>query len=151
MSVEKDFKELVSIAKEFLQAVTGELDLYTSEKGEIVEKGRQVILLTPAHIQYARYGRGPGKNPPFKNILDFVMKEKIQFENLTQEGTAAAIQFSIGKNGTKNWVPNAPSALEEAIQKHLEEYLVELSGGLSVIINDEVNSIYKQIDFKHII
>jgi len=151
MSAKTDFKELVAIAKEFLQAVTGELDPYTSEKGQIEEHGRQVVLLTPSHIQYARYGRGPGKKPPFQNILDFVKKENIKFENQTENGTAWAIQNSISIHGTKNWVPNAPSALEEAIYKHMEEYLVDVSKELLIIINDEVNSIYKQIIFKDIV
>lgn len=151
MFADKDFKELLLIAEEFLKAVTSELDPYSKTKGELRVEEEKVILLTPSHIQYARYGRGPGKKPPFQEILDWVKTEKIKFENSTEEGTAWAIQNSIGRNGTKNWVPNAPSFLEESIEKHLKEYQVELGNKLTILIQDEVNSIYKQIDFKNIL
>jgi hypothetical protein len=59
MSVSSDFNELVEIAKEFLQAVSKEMDPYSKEKGEVKVEGTKVILLTPSHIQYAKYGRGP--------------------------------------------------------------------------------------------
>ena len=151
MFAEKEFKELLLIAEEFLRAVSSEMDPYSKTKGEVVVEEDKVILLTPSHIQYARYGRGPGKKPPFQEILDWVKTEKIKFENSTEEGTAWAIQNSIGRNGTKNWVPNAPSFLEDSIEKHLKEYQVELGNKLTILIQDEVNSIYKQIDFKNIL
>lgn len=150
MFADKDYQELLLIAKEFLKAVSSEMDPYSKTKGEVIVEEDRVILLTPSHIQYARYGRGPGKKPPFQEILDWVKTEKIKFDNSTEEGTAWAIQNSIGKNGTKNWVPNAPSFLEESIKKHLKEYQVELGNKLTILIQDEVNSIYKQIDFKDI-
>jgi len=147
----KDFQELMNIAMEFLRAVSGEMDPYTKTKGVVEQEGNKAYLLTPSHIQYARYGRGPGKNPPFKDIFDWVKAEGIKFGNLNEEGTASAIQFSIGHKGTKNWVPNAPSFLDESIQKHMQEYQIELGQKLLVIINDEVNSIYKQIDLSKIL
>jgi hypothetical protein len=151
MSVKtREFKELMLIAKEFLKAVTGELDPWTKEKGEIKEDGYKAILLTPSHIQFARYGRGPGKKPPFEDILKWVKEEGIKFQGQTETGTAFAIQNSIGLNGTKNWVPNAPSFLDEAIEKHFKEYQIKLGQKLTVIINDEVNSIYKKIDMSKI-
>jgi len=148
--LDKEFRELMEISKEFLGAVTGELDPWTKTKGEIGDEGTKVYLLTPSHIQYARYGRGPGKNPPFKDIFDWVKAEGIKFGNLDEKGTATAIQFSIGHKGTSNWVPNAPSFLEESILKHMEEYQIELGRKLIVIINDEVNNIYKQLDLSKI-
>jgi hypothetical protein len=150
MSVSSDFNELVEIAKEFLQAVSKEMDPYSKEKGEVKVEGTKVILLTPSHIQYAKYGRGPGKRPPFQDIYDWVKAEGIQFQDLSTEGTAWAIQTSIGKNGTKNWVPNAPNFLEESINKHFEEYQVLMSQKLIVLINDEVNNIYKKIDLTNV-
>lgn len=150
MFANKDYQELLLIAKEFLKAVSSEMDPYSKIKGEVIVEEDRVILLTPSHIQYAKYGRGPGKKPPFQEILDWVKTEKIKFDNSTEEGTAWAIQNSIGKNGTKNWVPNAPSFLEESIEKHLREYQVELGSKLTILIQDEVNSIYKQIDFRDI-
>lgn len=150
MSANKDFKELMEIAIEFLKAVTGELDLYTKTKGEVFEEGYKAVLLTPSHIQYARYGRGPGKKPPFESIFKWVKEEGIKFQGTDERGTAFAIQNSIGIHGTKNWVPNAPSFLEESISKHMDEYQILLGQKLLVIINDEVNSIYKQLDYKNI-
>lgn len=150
MSAKRDFKELMEISLEFLKAVTGELDPYTRTKGEVYQDGYKAVLLTPSHIQYARYGRGPGKRPPLDDILQWVKEQGIKFEKLSEVGTAFAIQNSIGKHGTKNWVPNAPSFLEEAIDKHMDEYQILLGQKLIVIINDEVNSIYKQMNYKNI-
>jgi len=153
MSAKEEFDELLEIAKEFLQVVTGELDKYSSTKGEIhVDSGRRrIILLTPSHIQFARYGRGPGKKPPFESILEWVKRENIKFENSSQDGTAWAIQNSIGLHGTKNWVPNAPSFLEETLQTHMKEYQERIGKKLVVVINDKVNQIYKEINFKDIL
>lgn len=151
MSAKEDFKDLMAIAGEFLEAVTGELDPYTKEKGVVDVGEARAILLTPSHIQFARYGRGPGKNPPLDNILQWVKEEGIKFEKLSEQGTASAIQFSIGKHGTKNWVPNAPNALEEALTKHMEDYMDKLSKATVVKINDQVNGIYKQMNFKDLI
>ena len=150
MSAKTEFKELVEIAREFLEAVSKEMDSHSKVKGIIKEEGSKVILLTPSHIQYAKYGRGPGKKPPFQDIFEWVKSEGIKFQDATPEGTAWAIQTSIGKHGTKNWVPNAPSFLEESINKHFEEYNVLMGNKLAVIINDEVNKIYKQIDLTNI-
>lgn len=151
MSAEKDFRELMGIATEFLKAVTGELDPFTKTKGVIKEEGYKAILLTPSHIQFARYGRGPGKRPPLDNILEWVKSEGIKFEKLDDRGTAFAIQTSIGLRGTKNFVPNAPSFLDESISKYFKEYQIKLGQKLLVQINDEVNSIYKQINLSNIL
>lgn len=151
MFAKDSYQELVEIAKEFLQAVSSEMDPYSKVKGEVQVEGTKVVLLTPSHIQYAKYGRGPGKNPPFEDIYNWVKSEGIKFDDTTLEGTAYAIQNSIGKRGTKNWEPNAPSFLEQSINKHLQEYQVLLGQKLIVSINDEVNKIYKKIDLSNII
>lgn len=148
---DKDFEELMLIAREFLQAVSDEMDPYTKEKGIIQQEGKKTILLTPAHIQYARYGRGPGKKPPFESIFKWVKEEGIKFQGTDERGTAFAIQASIGKKGTKYYTPNAPSFIEESINAHLQEYQIKLGQKLTVIINDEVNDIYKQIDLSGIL
>lgn len=137
------------IAVEFLKTVTAQLDPYTSEKGviEVREKGdkKEAVLLTPSHIQFARYGRGPGKNPPLDPLLEWVKKNNVQFGNSSERGTAFALQKMIAKNGTKNWVKNAPNALEEAIKANLEEYNNKLASQLTVTISDSVNQIYKTV------
>jgi hypothetical protein len=151
MSVkDEDFQDLMAIAGEFLEAVSAELDPYTENKGFVEVGETKAILLTPSHIQFAKYGRGPGKKPPLDNILEWVKKEGITFEKLSDRGTAFAIQASIGKNGTQNWVPNAPNALEEAIRNHMEEYSDKMGKAIAIKINDQVNGIYKQINFKNI-
>ena len=145
MPVKAPEKGLVDIAREFLEKVTFQLDAHTSQKGEIIVEGREVSLLTPAHIQYAIYGRGPGKKPPLDPILDWIKGESIQFGGMDKEGTAFAIQAAIGKNGTRHWVPNAPNALEEAINENFDEYNKQLAQSLSVVIQDQTADIYKQI------
>lgn len=150
MSVSKssDYKDLIEIAGEFLKMVTGELDPHTKEKGVIKMEGTRAILLTPSHIQFAKYGRGPGKNPPFENILKWVQAENIRFDNSTDRGTAFAIQLSIGKKGTSNWVPGAPNALEEAFDMHSAEYSKKLGQEFLALVNKETRRIYKQVKKK---
>lgn len=114
----------VKVAKEFLQLVAGELDPYTTEKSRIkVNNYLSVSILTPAHVQFAKYGRGPGKPPPMDAIEKWVKYEGIIIGNLSTRGTAYVIAKSIGEKGTKNWVPGAPDALTEALNKHLFEYV----------------------------
>lgn len=114
----------VKVTKEFLQMVAGELDPYTTEKSQIkVNNYLSLSIFTPAHVQFAKYGRGPGKRPPMDAIEQWVKYEGIIIGNLSQKGTAYVIAKSIGDKGTKNWVPNAPDAVTEAINKHLFEYI----------------------------
>ncbi len=133
---------LIDIAAEFLNAIKGDLDKYTTRKGSIERTGQNAVtLLTPAHIQFAKYGRGPGKQPPHKAILDWVKREGVIFPDSTAEGTAWAIAKSIAKNGTKNYVPNAPNAMEESISKYYSDYLGQLSSIFTIAVNDEVKEI----------
>ena len=137
----------IDIAEAFLKAVSGELDPHTKEKGVVVidSDGQSVTLFTPAHIQFAIYGRGPGKKPPLDNILKWVITEGIIFGDSTAEGTAFAIQASIGKNGTKNWVPNAPNALQEAVNDNLQKYYDEVGDRSLQVINEEMDKIYEEV------
>jgi hypothetical protein len=138
-------KELLVIAKDFLRLVSGELDQYTSEKG-IIEMGKsEVTLFAVSHIQFAKYGRGPGKKPPFQNILDFVKKERIKFEGTDERGTAFAIQASIGKKGTKNYVKNAPNALEEAIELNYNTLNEKMSKQLMVFYQKQIGETLEAI------
>lgn len=117
----------VKIAKEFLMAVKGELDPYTTAKNEVkVKNFFTVELLTPAHIQFARYGRGPGKRPPINAILQWVQEKRITSPK-DALGTAYAIANSISKKGTSNYVPNAPNFLEAMLEKHMANYLNKLN------------------------
>jgi hypothetical protein len=144
----EDYNGLFKLVKEFLLLTTSELDEYTSEKGDIKVEGSQITLFTPAHIQYARYGRGPGKRPPFEVILDFVKKNGILFDNTDEKGTAFAIQASIGKNGTIGYTKNAPNFLEETLNKNFVQYQDKLSGALKVIVQEQVNQIVTVVKFK---
>lgn len=134
--------EFVDIARQFLFMVSGEIEPYVSDKPEIKVSRNTVTLFAPEHFQFAKYGRGPGKQPPVNKILDFVKKKGIIFENSTQEGTAWAIAKSIAKKGTKGYTPNAPNAFEEAINKHLKDYADEISKHLSTVAERETNNIY---------
>ena len=114
----------VSIAKEFFLAVKGELDPHTTQKSEIkVNNYLSVSLFTPEHIQFAKYGRGPGKPPPINAILKWVQKKGIIKGGQNAKGAAFAIARSIGKNGTIGYTPNAPNAMEEALNKHIKKYV----------------------------
>lgn len=142
----EDLRELLLIAKDFFKLVNGDLDKYTDEKGIIKVEESRVILFTASHIQFAKYGRGPGKKPPFDSILEFVKKENIKFEGTDERGTAFAIQASIGKNGTKNFVRNAPNALEEALNKNLEDMNDKMSKYLKVSYQREFDGVFKNLD-----
>ena len=138
--------KMIDIAREFLEMVSKELDPYTSNKGYIKEEGDgKITLLTPSHIQFAKYGRGPGKPPPFDTIFDWVKKEGIIFDGTDAEGTAWAITKSIGKKGTLNWQPNAPNAMDEAITTHIDSYNEKLANMLAVQINDNLQETYRKL------
>lgn len=137
----QDNAELLEIAKQFLEQVTADLDPYTSKKGVIKVGNNQVTLFTPDYVQFAKYGRGAGKKPPLQFILDWVKSKNIRFENSTDKGTAFAIQASIAKNGTLNYVKNAPNAIEEAINKNLDSFNQQMGEALKVQIQREVNQI----------
>ena len=137
--------ELYLIAKEFLEKVTSELDPFTKTDGVIKKEGNKAILLTPSHIQFAKYGRGPGKKPPLDPILKWVKSEGIIFDGTSEKGTAFAIQASIGKKGTKNWVKGAPNALTEAITNNIDSFNKAANNSMSVVINDLMIKEYEKI------
>lgn len=145
MSTQTDFSELLSIASEFLKLVSGELDPYTSKKGIIEVGNTEVKLFTVEHIQFAKYGRGAGKPPPFKDIFEYVKEKGIRFNDTDQEGTAWAIVNSISKKGTSNYVPNAPNALDEAIKKHYATFNKEMAAKIKVVVNDDINAAYNKL------
>ncbi len=134
----------VEIAEDFLKAVTAELDKHTSQKGVIETNNQKVTLFTPAHIQFAVYGRGPGKQPPIDNILKWVTQQGIIFEGSTKEGTAWAIAKSISKKGTKNWVPDAPNALQEAIDSNIEVYYDNVNKKVTKITTEGLDELYQK-------
>ena len=137
----------VSIAKDFLLLVKKELDPHTTQKSEIkVENFLSVSLFTPSHIQFAKYGRGPGKPPPINAILEWVKKKGVIIGNNNAMGTAYVIARSIGKKGTKNYVANAPNAMEEALEKHLQFYANRIN---AKHVDDTVINTNKEYD-KHL-
>lgn len=147
--------EFLVIAEAFLKAVSGELDPSTEEKGIIVvdKEGNSVSLFTPSHIQFAKYGRGPGKQPPVDDILKWVSKKGIVSGVKEQLGMAWGIAISISKNGTKNWVPNAPNALQEAIDNNIQKYYDDTNKEVVKIESEKIDKILreefpKEIEFK---
>lgn len=144
-NIKEEEKSFLQTAAYFLRAVSKELDPYTSHKGKISLRGNKITLETPAHIQFAKYGRGPGKNPPLDPILAWVKSEGIIYENSTEEGTAIAIQLSIGKKGTKGYKKNAPNALEEAVNLYLEDFNKEFADMITISIKKDVDKIYQEV------
>lgn len=135
----------VSIAKEFFKAVALDLDPYTTENSKInVDNFKSVSLTTVRHIQFAKYGRGPGKQPPVNEILKFVKKKGIIFKGLTERGTAWAIAKSISKKGTKNWKPNAPNAIEEAINNNILDYYKRITNFTIETQFEQLQEIYEK-------
>ena len=134
----------IRLAEAFLKKIAQESDQYTSKKSEIKVSQDSVILFTPDYLQFAKYGRGPGKKPPLDNILAFVKSRGIIFDGTDQRGTAFAIQASIGKKGTANWVPNAPNALQEMINNNLGEYYKDLNVEIMAKETEEVNKIWEE-------
>ena len=140
--------EFLDIAEDFLKAVTSEFDPYTSTKGVIVKNdGEQsVSLFTPSHIQFAKFGRSPGKQPPVDEILKWVTTSGvIQYGSQKEAlGTAWAIAKSISKKGTSNYVPNAPDVFEEAIDLHIGKFVDEVSKRVVKITFDDVDDILEK-------
>lgn len=132
----------VKITKEFLMLVKGDLDQYTTQKSTIkVNNFKSLSLFTPAHLQFARYGRGPGKMPPLDPLIEWVSKKGIVSGGPSEaRGAAFAIAKSISKKGTKNYVPNAPNALEEALDKHMNTYVTKIN---EKHVNDTVRKLEK--------
>ena len=118
----------VAIARGFLSMVAGELDPHTSQKAKIkVNNFNSVSIFTAKHIHFAKYGRGPGKNPPLDEIVKWVSQKGIVKSGGSIRGTAFMIAKSIGEKGTKNYVAGAPDALTEAFGKHNAKYLAALA------------------------
>lgn len=143
----KRLKRYYKIVDTYLQAVAIELNQYSKHKSTVAvnEKEGVVALTMPAHIQFARYGRGPGKKPPFANILKWVQEEKIKFENSTDKGTAFAIQASIGKHGTKNHVANAPDFVQEVLKEKYNTFTTFFNSELGNSMDDYLNLIFKSV------
>jgi hypothetical protein len=135
----------VSITREFLMLVKGDLDQYTTQKSTIkVNNFLSLSLFTPAHLQFAKYGRGPGKMPPLDPLIEWVSKKGIVSGGPSQaRGAAFAIAKSISKKGTKNYVPNAPNALEEALNKHMNTYVTKVN---EKHVNDTIKKLDKSYD-----
>lgn len=139
--------DLTFIAREFLAMVGNKLDKHTSEKSFVEIGIADVTLFTPSHIQFAAYGRGPGKKPPLDPILKWIKREGIIFSGTDERGTAFAIQNSISKKGTKNWQPNAPNVIDEAIKDEISKYSQALAAMFVIQVNDEVKE-FNQKNFK---
>jgi len=150
MSRSKKGETFVDIAREYIKLMTGELQPYTSEKITVlIDSENKVSFFTPKHMQFAKYGRGPGKQPPLEAMLDFVTKGRIQFRDArgrftTYESTAWAIAKSIAKKGTSNWKPGAPDALQEALDKGNKAYLKQLSNFTKKKTLEELQLIYRE-------
>jgi uncharacterized protein YciU (UPF0263 family) len=143
----------IQLTRAFLEKVAKASDEHTTEKSYITEESDGLKLVTPDYLQYAVYGRGPGKAPPISAMMDFVKAKGIIFDNMDQRGTAFAIAASIAKKGTSNWVPNAPNVLEEFIQENISEYYTELNIQLLDKENKDISEIFSrtiptQIKFK---
>ena len=135
----------VSIAKQFYKAVASELDPHTTQKSKTkVNSYKSVTLETVKHIQFAKYGRGPGKKPPVNEIVKWLKTKGIVKTDKEALGTAFAIAKSIAENGTKNYKPNAPNAIEEALNKHILLYSKQLNSFVIDTQYTDLNRLYEE-------
>ena len=137
--------EFQQLATDFLTLVTSELDPHTSNKGRIKGSSEEVSLYTPSHIHFAKYGRASGKPPPFASIYKWVKNRGILFTGKTPQQTATAIMWSIAKNGTKNFQPGKPDALQEAITIHADNFNKELADYSLVEFDKWIKDEYRKI------
>lgn len=135
--------DLKDIAIEFLKLVKKDLDKSTTRKGRIESDKDSITLFTPSHIQFARYGRGAGKMPPIEPLVDWVKQKGLVKSNKEALGTAWAIAKSISKKGTKNYVKNAPNAIEEAIDKYFRPYQDKLNEKYIDTLSEELEEKYR--------
>ena len=126
------------IARSFLEAVTSDLDTYTSIKGKIYGDSDSMTLETPDHIQWAFAGRGKGKRPPLEAMLELVRSKNIIFDGKDEKGTAFALQAIIAKKGTKNHKPNAPDIMETTVAKYQKKYEKELGDSILIDIDNKL-------------
>ena len=143
----------VGTAKAFLSLVAGELDPHTSQKSITkVNSFNSVSFFTPKHIHFAKYGRGPGKQPPLDEIEKWVSQKGIVGSGGSVRGTAFMIAKSIGERGTKNYVANAPDALTEAFEKYMSGYLaalaVDTQKSQAALVQKEAQRAYKLNKYK---
>jgi hypothetical protein len=144
---------LVDIAREFLEIVNNDLNKYTSENGWVTTDQTGATLFTPAHIQFAKYGRGPGKMPPIDPLVSWIKKKGIVTDDKEAKGMAFAIAKTISRKGTINYVPNAPNAIEEALTQHIGVFNEKLLKLFSVEVAKETKQVAERIivpleDFK---
>ncbi len=144
--------DFMIVATAFLTAVASELDPHTDDKGRIRESSStNVALYEPEYIQFAKYGRGPGKKPPLDPILAWVRKNGVNFGHSTERGTAFAIQKWIGEHGTKNFVVNAPDAIGEAVEKYVSQFEDDLSRTMVKSIELEIYSTLENMHLEKVI
>lgn len=139
----------VAVTRAFLQLVKGELDQHTTEKSTVkVNNYLSLSLFTPAHVQFAAHGRGPGKAPPLDPLIEWVQQKGIVSSGDLKGARGAAFQIarSIGKKGTKGYTPNAPNVLEEAVNKHMELYMNTVN---NKHVKDTIDKLDKEYD-KHL-
>jgi hypothetical protein len=137
------------VTRQFLSMVAGELDPHTSEDSEIdVISPFEIVLLTPSHAHWAKYGRGPGK---IKNgvIEEWVAEKGIDF-GFGQKSAAFVIKRSISKKGTIAWRNTGQIkdkqgnyAIKEAFNKHEAFYNVALGNIVRSELEKEFAMTYK--------
>jgi len=138
--------DFIKIATAFLEAVADEVDQDVTQKSIVKKTGdSEVTLYTADYLQFAKYGRGPGKQPPLDSILRFVKAKGIIFDGSDELGTAWAIAKSIAKKGTSNWTPNAGDALEEYIDNNMAEFYSSLSSDIVRVERQKLEDIYEEL------
>ena len=123
-------------------------DLADSITYEVRENGLEYQLVRRM-LAYGNYvdqgiGRGPGKQPPVRDIMDWIQLKKIPVPaNLTIESFAFAIANSIGKRGTN---PRPKPFINPSISKVMRDMGDKLIGEgatneIVAAVNEQLQSI----------
>lgn len=148
---------LQRVGEELKQAMTDELksngsyntgDLSNSIDYEVRQNGDGYQLVRRM-LAYGNYvdqgiGRGPGKMPPVRDIMDWIQLKRIPVPtNLTTEAFAFAIARNIGKRGTD---PRPRPFINPSINKVMRDIGEKLIGEgatdeIVEAINDQLQSV----------
>ena len=148
---------LQRVGEELKQAMTDELksngsyntgDLANSITYEVRENGLEYQLVRKM-LAYGNYvdqgiGRGPGKQPPVRDIMDWIQLKRIPVPaNLTLESFAFAIANNIGKRGTNPRPKPFINPSISAVMRNMGEKLIGEGATDEIVqaVNEQLQSI----------
>lgn len=107
-------------------------------------------LTGSSYFYWQIHGRGPGKQPPIQNIIDWIRSKAIALVDITEKGLAFLIARKIGREGTNIFQGKSPGLavpliIEEettVLNRNLEEFLTET---FQTAIQEGLQAIFGQL------